>query len=193
MVSVIGLFISPVRAPLVGHLFHRMEAILTDLRSLVPAHRAIVEAIRAAFPDETEESLADTIEGESDLPGAVVAVLRAALEREAQAKAIKDELIARLLYRAHRLEDGAKSLRAAALQAMQEAGLPKIQAIDMSVSVGRGKPRVIITDTDLVPDWACIIKREPSKAAISKVLATGTDVPGVTLGNPQPFLTIHRG
>jgi hypothetical protein len=163
------------------------------LLALVPAHRAIVTALRDAFPDESDDDLIDTIAGESDLPDAIVAVLRAALEREAQAKAIKDELIARLTERARRLEDGAKSLRAAALQAMQEAGLPSIKSIDMSVSVGCGKPRALITDPDLVPDWACIIKREPSKAAISKVLATGTDVPGVMLGNPQPFLTIHRG
>jgi hypothetical protein len=163
---------------------------------LVPRHRALATAIRDAFPDESDDDLIDTIAGESDLPDAIVAVLRAALEREAQAKAIKDELIARLLYRAHRLEDGAKSLRAAALQAMTEAGLPSIKAIDMSVSVGRGKPRVIITDPDLVPDALCKIVREPSKtliAAAIKNFCGAKDIPGVTLSNPQPFLTIHRG
>jgi hypothetical protein len=122
-----------------------------------------------------------------------VAVLRAALEREAQAKAIKDELIARLTERARRIEDGAKSLRAAALRAMQEAGLPSIKAIDMSVSVGRGKPRVIITDPDLVPDAFCKIVREPSKTLIANAIANTGDVPGATLGNPQSFLSIHRG
>jgi hypothetical protein len=166
---------------------------MTDLLALVPAHRAIVETIRAAFPDETDETLADTIEGESDLPGAVIAVLRAALEREAQAKAIKDELIARLLYRAHRLEDGAKSLRAAALQAMTEGGLKKVSAIDMSVSVGRGKARVIILDEMRVPDKFCKIVREPSKTLIAAELAAGREVDGATQGNVIPFLTIHRG
>jgi hypothetical protein len=164
-----------------------------DLRSLVPTHRAIVEQVSAMFPEEDQDTLADTIAGESDLPDAIVAVLRAALEREAQAKAIKDELIARLTERARRLEDGAKSLRAAALQAMTEAGLPKIQAIDMSVSVGRGKPSVIITDLALVPDALCRTVREPSKTLIANAIANTGDVPGATLGNPQPFLTIHRG
>jgi hypothetical protein len=169
---------------------------MTDLRALVPAHRAIVEQVSAMFPEEDQDTLADTIAGESSLPDAIVAVLRAALEREAQAKAINDELIARLLYRAHRLEDGAKSLRAAALQAMQEAGLPSIKAIDMSVSVGHGKPKVVIIDPDLVPDALCKIVREPSKTLIAAAIKNfcGTeDIPGVTLGNPQPFLTIHRG
>jgi hypothetical protein len=164
-----------------------------NLLALVPAHRAIVAALRDAFPDESDDDLIDTIAGESDLPGAVVAVLRAALEREAQAKAIKDELIARLTERARRLEDGATSLRAAALQAMQEAGLKKVSAIDMNVSVGRGKPRVIITDAGIIPFLLCRITREPSKTLIAAALQNGKDVPGATLGNPQPFLTIHRG
>ena len=164
-----------------------------DLRALVPAHRMIVEAVSAMFPDEDQDTLADSIAGISELPDAIVAVLRAALEREAAAKAIRDELIARLTYRMHRLEDGAKSLRAAALQAMQEAGLPKIRAIDMNVSVGRGKPRVQITEPELIPAALCRIVREPNKVEIGKLLAEGTDVPGCTLGNPQPWLSIHRG
>jgi len=165
---------------------------MTDLRALVPAHRAIVETIRAAFPDETDETLADTIEGESDLPGAVVAVLRAALEREAQAKAIKDELIARLTERARRLEDGAKSLRAAVLQAMQEAGLPSIKSIDMTISIGRGKGKVQITEPDLIPSALCRIIKEPNKTEIGRLLAEGKTVPGACLGNGTSFLTVHR-
>ena len=164
-----------------------------NLLALVPAHRAIVSAIREAFPDESDDDLVDSIAGESDLPDAIVAVLRAALEREAQAKAIKDDLVARLTERARRLEDGARTMRAAALQAMQEAGLKKVSAIDMSISVGRGKPRVQITEPELIPAALCRIVREPNKTEISKLLAEGTDVPGCSLGNPQPFLSIHRG
>jgi len=164
-----------------------------NLLALVPAHRAIVEAIREMYPGESDDDIADTIAGESDLQDAIVMVLRLALEREAQAKAIRDELIARLTYRAHRLEDGAKTMRAAALQAMQEAGLNKLNAIDMSVSVGRGKPRVQITEPELIPAALCRIVREPNKTEIGKLLAAGTDVPGAALGNPQPFLSIHRG
>jgi hypothetical protein len=163
------------------------------LRNLVPAHLALATAIREAFPDESDGDLIDTIAGESDLPDAIVAVLRAALEREAQAKAIKDELIARLLYRAHRLEDGAKSLRAAALQAMQEANLPTIRAIDMTARIGHGKPKVVVVEEGLIPPALCKIERTPMKAEIGKLLAEGTDVPGCTLSNGVDFLTIHRG
>jgi hypothetical protein len=162
------------------------------LRNLVPAHLALATAIREAFPDESDGDLIDTIAGESDLPDAIVAVLRAALEREAQAKAIKDELIARLTERARRLEDGAKSLRAAALQAMTEANLSSVKSIDMTISVGRGKGKVQITEPDLIPAALCRIIKEPNKAKIGKLLTSGTNVPGATLGNATPFLTVHR-
>jgi flagellar motor switch protein FliG len=164
---------------------------MTDLRALVPAHRAIVERVSAMFPEEDQDTLADSIAGMSDLPDAIVAVLRAALEREAQAKAIKDELIARLLYRAHRLEDGARTMRAAALQAMIEGNLPKIRAIDMSLSVGHGKARVQITDPALIPDELCKFTREPSKTLIGEALQKG-DVPGACYSNAAAFLTVHR-
>ncbi len=163
-----------------------------DLRTLVPACREIVTALRSAFPDESDDDLIDTIAGEADLPDAVIALLRAALEREAMARAIKDDLIARLVERARRLEDGAKTMRTTALQAMQEAGLKKVSAIDMSVSIGRGKPRVQIVEAELIPAALCRIVREPNKTEIGKLLAEGTDVPGAALGNPQPFLTVHR-
>jgi hypothetical protein len=48
----------------------------------------------------------------------------------------------------------------------------------------------------LVPDALCKIVREPSKtliAAAIKNFCGAEDIPGIALGNPQPFLTIHRG
>jgi hypothetical protein len=75
---------------------------------------------------------------------------------------------------------------------MQEAGLPSIKAIDMSVSIGRGKSKVVILDDQLVPDEFCRIVREPHKILIAVELNAGREVAGATLGNPQQFITIHR-
>jgi hypothetical protein len=158
---------------------------------LIPAHREIADRIRAMFPDETEETLADSIEGESDLPGAIIAVLRAAIEREVTAKALAD-LIETMVGRKRRFEEGARNLRLAALHTMSETGLKKLSAPDLSVSVSAGKPRLIITDDTAIPDDLCKITRAPSKTEIAKAMAEGREVPGVTLGNPEPFLSIHR-
>ena len=163
-----------------------------DLSRLVPEHRAIVEAIRALYPNETDEqAIADTVAGESGLPDAIMATLRVAIEREAMADGLT-KLIEQMTERKHRLEDGAKLLRGSVLHAIQEAGVAMpLRAPDMTVSIGRGKSRVVITDADALPDALCKIVREPDKKAIGEALKAG-NVPGAVLGNPQPFLSIHR-
>jgi hypothetical protein len=158
---------------------------------LIPAHREIVERVREMFPEETDETLADTIEGESDLPAAIISVLRAAIEREVTAKALAD-LIDTMVGRKRRFEEGARNLRGAALHTMEEVGLRKLAAPDMTVSVGTTRPKVLIVDDAAVPDDLCKITRAPSRTEIAKALAEGRDVPGVTLGNPETHLTIHR-
>jgi hypothetical protein len=169
-----------------------MDTMAYDLLSLVPQHRAIVSAIRQMFPETADDDLADTIAGESNLPDAIVATLRAALVREATGKAL-GELIDQMTARKRRIEDGAKTLRAAALQAIQEGGVAlPIRAPDMSISVGHGKPRVQITEPDRVPDHLCTFRREPSKTMIAEAIAAGEDVPGVVLGNSAAFISVHR-
>lgn len=167
-----------------------------DLRAAVTARQNLRTQLLAMYPtldtDDDADALNDTLEGLDTLNEDILAVLRNALEREAMAKAIDDDLIARLVARSRRLKEGAQSLRAAVLQAMQEAGLRSIKAADMSISVGRGKPKVLILDAALVPGDLCKTTVEPSKALIAAALAEEKDIPGVTLGNPQAFLSIHR-
>ncbi len=76
---------------------------------------------------------------------------------------------------------------------MQEAGLPKIPAPDLSVSISRGKAKVLIIDESQIPSWLCKTVVTPSKTMIADEIAAGRDVPGAQLGNPQPYLTIHTG
>jgi hypothetical protein len=158
---------------------------------LIPAHREIADRIRTLFPEESEEDLADTIEGASDLPDAIFRVLRTAIEREANGKALA-EIIDTMVSRRRRLDEGARTLRTEALRAMEVAGLKKLAAPDMSISVGVTRPKVLIIDDTAVPDDLCKITRAPSRAEIAKALAEGRDVPGVMLGNPETHLTIHR-
>ena len=163
-----------------------------NLSALVPAHRAIVERLREMFPDASDDDLVDTVAGESDLPDAIAATLRIALEREATAKAL-GELIDAMAARRVRIDGGALALRAVALDAMLEAGVTlPLRAPDMSVTIGAAQPKVIITAPDLVPDDLCRIVRAPIKSAIATAIKSGRDVPGATLGNPQPNLRIYR-
>lgn len=165
----------------------------SDLTAAVATRNNLRDRLLTDYPTLADdvETLCDTLAGVDDLEEQIFAVLRAAVERDAYGKALSG-LIDDMAARKRRLDEGAATLRLVALAAMQDAGLPKLRAPDMSVSIGRGKPKVQIIDEAALPDEFCRIKREANKAEIAKALAAGADVPGATLGNPQPFLSIHR-
>lgn len=52
-----------------------------DIHTAVTDHRALIERIRAAYPAESEESLADTIEAATELDAALLADPPPAIER----------------------------------------------------------------------------------------------------------------
>lgn len=164
-----------------------------DLGGALLTRKNLRQQLVEVYPgiEEDETALLDTLEGIDDLPEQIITTLRTAVEREAAATALA-EIIKTMTGRKQRLEDGAKTLRVAVLHAMEEAGIPKIPAPDMTVTVGRGKPKVLITDPASVPDDLCRISREPNKTDIAKAIAEKRNVPGVTLGNPQSFLTVRR-
>ncbi len=94
--------------------------------------------------------------------------------------------------RRRRLVEGAQALRRAARDAMIESGLHGMTCADMTVSVRDGKPAVVIIDESAIPDIYCRFKRSVDKTAVGDVLRTGHEVPGATLGNADPVLTVRR-
>lgn len=163
----------------------------TDLHRAVAAHRDLIERLKLGFPDETEETLADTIAGETQLDAAILTVLRAAIEREAFADTL-GRMMDTMTVRQRRLAEGAQALRRAARDAMIEGGLPKLTAPDMTASVRDGKPKVLVTNPAAVPDDYCEFERKIHKREIGDALAAGKDVPGATLANGEPVLTVRR-
>lgn len=154
------------------------------------------DQLLANFPDLTEDAvtLADTLAGIDDFEEQCVAAKRYAIERRAHAKAI-GEIIEDLTSRKRRLEEGAANIDGKILHAMRTAGISKIRAPDMTISVNPGKPRLVIVDDAAVPNTLCRIRREPDKAAIAEWLAEidSMQVPNwVRWDEPVPFLSIHR-
>ncbi len=163
-----------------------------SLAEAVKGYQSLREQFLEMWPELIDDNAAlhDTLQGATNLDELITLTMRAAMEREDQGKAIA-ERIEILKRRKDRLEAGAQKLRAMVLQAMSEADLKKIAAPDFSLSVGQGKPKILIVDEDLIPDHLCRISRTPSKTMIADEMAAGRDVPGATRGNPQSFLTIH--
>jgi hypothetical protein len=149
----------------------------------------IIDQIRAAV-GENDPDFVDLIDSETDLLERLRKMLRAGRLAEADAKAT-GEVIVDLRERKSRLELKAERLRRMVMFALQELGLKKLDAPDMSVSLRDGPPGVEITDASILPDRYVRIKVEPDKAAIREALKDGEEIPGACLKNGALALTVR--
>lgn len=153
------------------------------------------ERLAEAQNDEDIDLLANdlSVEGKA-LEDACASILRRSRTKAAMVEALKtieDDNRARR----KRLEESAKSDREIVAWAMQEAGLPKITAPDMTVSFRMGKPGVIIdrepgpgdviaglAKTKITYSWDIDVVRD--------LLEHGQFSEG-RFGNPMPIITVR--
>jgi hypothetical protein len=142
-------------------------------------YRTIRDRIQAEDPQIDEQTLADTVEGLTDLHEIIAAVVRAALSDEALATGLKGR-IAEMQDRLERLLDCAAKRR-------QIATAP-----DFTVSIRPGMPALLVLDEAAVPSiyWE---PREPrlNRQELLNELKGGADIEGVTLSNPELVLSVR--
>ena len=151
----------------------------------------IRDRIRAEEPQIDEQTLADTVEGLTDLHEIVTAIIRSALADEAMATGLKCR-IADMQGRLDRLQDRASKRRQIAKDVMIDLDLKKITAPDFTVSIRPGMPSLLVLDEAAVPS----IYWQPSEPRLNRQkLATelkdGAEITGVTLSNPEPVLSVR--
>jgi len=155
------------------------------------SYRAIRDRIRTEDPHIDEQTLADTVEGLTDLHEIVAAIVRAALADEALATGLKGR-IAEMQDRLERLQDCAANRRQIAKDVMVELDVKKITAPDFTVSVRPGMPSLLVLDEAAVPSiyWE---PREPrlDRQGLLNELRDGAEIKGVTLSNPEPVLSVR--
>jgi Siphovirus Gp157 len=154
-------------------------------------YRTIRERIRAQDPQIDEQTLADTVEGLTDLHEIVAAIVRAALADEALATGLKGR-IAEMQDRLARLQDSASKRRQIAKDVMLELEIRKITAPDFTVSIRPGMPALFVLDEAAVPSiyWQPVAPRLDRQGLLNE-LKDGAEVKGVTLSNPESVLSVR--
>ena len=154
-------------------------------------YRAIRDRIRAEDPQIDEQTLADTVEGLTDLHEIVAAIVRAALADEALATGLKGR-IAEMQERLDRLQNCAAKRRQIAKDVMIELEIKKITAPDFTVSIRPGMPSLLILDEAAVPSiyWQPAAPKLNRQGLLSE-LKEGADIKGVALSNPEPVLSVR--
>jgi hypothetical protein len=164
---------------------------MSNLAFATFSHQELRRRILAQDPELDEQTLADTLEGLTDLHGMLSAIIRAALFDESLADGLKSH-IARMHDRLARLQDRAEKRRQLVAETMSAADVKKITAPDFTISLRSGSPGLVVSDEKVIPDayWE---PRPPrlNRAALLAELKQGTRVAGAQLSNPEPVLSVR--
>ncbi len=161
------------------------------LRTEIQVYNLLRQKIEDAYPDLDDETIRDTLEGITTLHELIAELIRSALVDEALQAGFAlvlrkcDQRLARLA------ERGLKK-RQLALEAMNEAGLKKLEQPDFTASARLGAPPLVVTSERAVPEgyW---IPQPPKldRQTLTSDLRRGDQVPGACLGNAAPILTVR--
>ena len=164
---------------------------MDQLTFAATTYRAIRDRIRAQDPQIDEQTLADTVEGLTDVHEILQAIIRAALADEAMVTGLKGR-ISDMEDRLERLADRAVKRRQIARDVMVELDLKKLDAPDFTASIRPGMPALMVLNEEAVPSiyWE---PREPrlKRQELATELKQGAEIAGVTLSNPEPILSVR--
>lgn len=154
-------------------------------------YRHLREQLLAQIPDLDAETLADTLEGVSDLPQMLGEIVRSASEDEALATGLATRL-SEMRMRLDRLETRAQRKRELALRFMSDAKIDKLAEADFTASLRQGVPGLEIVAEERIPQpyW----KPQPPKLDRQGLLAalkTGAMIEGVALAAPKAQLSVR--
>jgi hypothetical protein len=154
-------------------------------------YRVIRDRIRNLDPTLDDQTLADTVEGLTDLHEILQAVIRAALADEAMAGGLRIR-IGEMEDRLGRLQHRANKRRQIAKQVMTELDIKKLQAPDFTASLRPGTASLVVLNEEDIPSiyWE---PRDPKldRVSLSADLKAGKEVGGATLSNPEPVLSVR--
>ena len=161
------------------------------LRHDIHRYTYLRQKLLEAFPEADDETIRDTLEGITTLSELIAEIIRSALIDEA----LQDGLRCRLQdmkERLGRLETRSVKKRELAVEAMEEAGLRKLEQPDFTASTRAGSPSLLVTAEDQIPEtyW---VPQPPKldRQALLGGLKRGEEIRGVQMSNSKPVLSVR--
>jgi Gp157 protein len=154
----------------------------------VSKYEFLRQRLLSEYPTIDEETLADTLEGITDLHEMIAAVIRSAL--------VDEVLHVGLRFRVNDMKDRLSRLELRASKkrelALSEAGLAKLEEPDFTASTRAGSPALIVVSEQTIPP-AYWLPQPPKldRQGLIGELKRGTAIPGVELSNPTPVLMVR--
>jgi hypothetical protein len=151
----------------------------------VVRYSAFRDRLLAEIPDLDEETLADTLEGITELKEMLAAVLRSALDDEAVATGLATR-VDDMKKRVERMEARARRKRQLVRDAMVEAKLNRLAEPDFTASLRQGAPTLEVFAEDQIPEpyWRPQPPRLDRQGLLA-ALKAGNAIEGAALAAPQ--------
>ena len=164
---------------------------MNQITLAVTHYQVIRDRIRSEEQDIDDVTLADTVEGLTDLHEILAAVIRAALVDEAMASGLKTRS-KEMQDRLARIEQRAAKRRHIAHDVMLETEIKKITAPDFTISLRPGTPSLVVIDEAAIPEpfWEPQAPRLKRRELVVQ-LKQGDTIPGAQLSNPEPVLSVR--
>ena len=155
--------------------------------------RRQIENLKVAYPTlvEDDEAWHSALGSETNVNELLRAIIRRIEDTRALASGT-DERLQELEARRLRFEYRIKALRELAFKLMSAAELAKLELPEATLSLRAGTPQLVgDVDPNELPESLVKISRTLDRTAIKNALKDGLTVPGFSLSNSQPSLTIR--
>jgi predicted DNA-binding protein len=161
------------------------------LATEIARYGGLAEELKARFADLDEETLEDTLEGLSELPDLLKAILRSSLLDEALACGLKARL-SEMKERLDRLAERSTRKRELVCESMVRSGLNKLLAEDFAASLRQGLPKLEVCDEAKITE-PYLIPQPPrlDRAGLLVALKRGEAIEGASLTEGQPHLQVR--
>jgi hypothetical protein len=155
--------------------------------------RRQIENLKVSFPDLAgdDESWQVSLESETDLSELLTNIIRKIDDSKALVIGTKDRF-EELEQRKARFEHRIDALRQLAFKLMQSAEVTKLELPEATLSLRNGAQQLVgEADAASLPDDLCKVSRSIDRTKVKEALKAGKDVPGFSLSNAAPSLSIR--